>query len=78
MNDDIYLLVATLRLLLLSNSKIHLIPSWKWNTLIHLIENHDDENIKWLAFLCLSIVFNMPSNQQDLYRPNVSNTTIFK
>jgi hypothetical protein len=31
-----------------------------------------------LAFLCLSIVSNMSSNQQDLYRPNVSNTTIFK
>ncbi|CAF4266615.1 unnamed protein product, partial [Rotaria sp. Silwood2] len=77
-NDHVYLLVATLRLLLLSNSKINLVHSWKWNTLIHLLQNTDDDNVKWLAFLCLSIVFNMSSNQQDLYRPNVSNTTIFK
>ena len=77
-NDDVYLLVATLRLLLLPNSKISLIHPWKWNTLVHLLENNDDENVKWLAFLCLSIVFNMSSNQQDLYRPNVSNTTIFR
>ncbi|CAF3987534.1 unnamed protein product, partial [Rotaria sp. Silwood1] len=76
-NDHVYLLVATLRLLLLSNSKINLIHSWKWNTLIHLLQNSDDDNIKWLAFLCLSIVFNMSSNQQDLYRPNISNITIF-
>lgn len=77
-NDDIYLLLATLRLLLLPNSKINLINSWKWNTLIYLLENNDDENVKWLAFLCLSIVFNMSLNQQDLYRPNISNTIIFK
>ncbi|CAF3592808.1 unnamed protein product [Adineta steineri] len=77
-NEDVYLLIATLRLLLLANSKINLIHSWKWNTLVHLLENHDNEDVKWLAFLCLSIVFNMSSNQQDLYRPNISNTTIFK
>ncbi len=75
---DVYLLLATLRLLLLSNSKLNLIHSWKWNSLSHLLENTDDENVKWLTFLCLSIVFNMSSDQQDLYRPNVSNTTIFK
>ncbi|CAF1119887.1 unnamed protein product, partial [Rotaria sordida] len=77
-NDHVYLLLSTLRLLLLSNSKINLIHSWKWNTLIHLLQNTNDDYVKWLAFLCLSIIFNMSSNQQDLYRPNVSNTTIFK
>ncbi len=48
-NDDIYLLVATLRLLLIPNSKINLIHSWKWNTLVHLLENNDDENVKWFV-----------------------------
>ncbi|UJR34182.1 hypothetical protein I4U23_021588 [Adineta vaga] len=78
MNEDIYLLLATLRLLLLSNSKNHLIRSWKWNSLCYYLSNQDDEDIKWLAFLCLSIVFNMSSDQQDIYRPNVSNRTIFR
>ncbi|CAM4775034.1 unnamed protein product [Rotaria magnacalcarata] len=76
-NDNVYLLIATLRLLLLANSKIHLIHSWKWNTLSHLLEHSNDDNVKWLTYLCLSIVFNMSSDQQDLYRPNVSNTTRF-
>jgi hypothetical protein len=48
-NDEVYLLVATLRLLLLPNSKINLIHSWKWNTLIHLLENNNDENVKWFV-----------------------------
>lgn len=48
-NDEVYLLLATLRLLLLPNSKINLIQSWKWNTLIHLLENNNDENVKWFV-----------------------------
>ncbi|CAF1553476.1 unnamed protein product, partial [Adineta ricciae] len=77
-NDDVYLLLATLRLLLLPNSKVQLMHSWKWNSLVYLLTNHEDENIKWLAFLCLSIVFNISINQQDIYRPAVSNLTIFR
>jgi len=49
-NDDVYLLIATLRLLLLPNSKINFIHLWKWNTLIYLLENNHDENVKWFVY----------------------------
>ena len=76
--DDVYLLLATVRLLLFSHTKVDWTNSWKWTTLIHLIEHNPDENIRWLAFLCLSIVFKLSVAQQQSYRPQVSNNTKFR
>ena len=48
-HDDVHLLVATVRLLLLPNSKMNFMQSWKWKTLIDLFDNHQDENVKWFV-----------------------------
>ena len=48
-HQDIYLLMATLRLLLFSNIKIELIYSWKWKQLIHLLNHSNNEYIKWFV-----------------------------
>ena len=44
-----YLLLATLRLLLFSHSKLEWTASWKWSTLIHLLEHHPDEHVRWFV-----------------------------
>ena len=49
LTDEISLLMATLRLLLVPNSTITQMQSWKWKTLVHLLENHHDENVKWFV-----------------------------
>ncbi|CAF1193986.1 unnamed protein product [Didymodactylos carnosus] len=74
------LVLSALRFLFLNFS--HYSKLWNWSSLVNLHSVTDDERIKWLTYVCLSIVLNMSSEQrlklQSFLRLHVSNETILK